>query len=272
MDAVWIRLAISSPLILLIVGAPHLHWLSIIGGNLFGIFLLTYLILWFAIPGAKSARQKLEMEGEPISARSIADRQGATQEEQAKSSVASAVTTFGKILVVAMKIILGLLLFPVVAIVFTLLIAIISILASAGGVLSMHLGELGNMGDILNEFGTPIILLGLGLVILPTLYVGYLIVTLLINRKPRLWVLLVTVVAWLLLLLGTIFAGIGYAENFSYSYFDPDDEVERIMKKSDSKADLSRQIMESLDAEPNAEQQAEIERLQNDNTAKSIDQ
>ena len=43
------------------------------------------------------------------------------------------------------------------------------------------------------------------------------------------------------------------------------------MKKSDSTNSLSRQIMESLDTEPNAEQQAEIERLRNDNSAKSID-
>ena len=43
------------------------------------------------------------------------------------------------------------------------------------------------------------------------------------------------------------------------------------MKKNDGTSSLSRQIMESLDAEPNAEQLAEIERLRNDSNAISID-
>ena len=41
--------------------------------------------------------------------------------------------------------------------------------------------------------------------------------------------------------------------------------------KHDSKSNLSRQIMESLDAEPNAEQKAEMERLINDKNVQSID-
>ena len=43
-EAVWLRLAMASPLILVVIGAPFLHWLSTIGGNLFGVFLMTYLI------------------------------------------------------------------------------------------------------------------------------------------------------------------------------------------------------------------------------------
>ena len=35
-------------------------------GNLFGIFLICYFIMWFAVPAARSARQKLEMNGDQI--------------------------------------------------------------------------------------------------------------------------------------------------------------------------------------------------------------
>ena len=269
-DAVWIRLAILSPLVLIIIGAPYLHWLSQIGGNLLGIFLITYLILWFAIPGAKSARQKLEMEGEQISAQNIASRQGATQEEKAKSSVASAVTTLGRALVIVMKAFFGLLLFPLTAFIFTLLIIIIGLFAGFSEFNFVHFGDFGNLPEVAAEVGMPLMILSLLLVVVPAIYIAYLLITLLINRKPRLWVLLLTILAWLLLLFGTIIAGLDYAEGYSNNTFFIDSEVERILKKSDE-SNLSRQIMESLNAEPDQSQQAEIERLLNDKDAKSID-
>ncbi len=270
-DAVWVRLIIFAPLILLFLsGIPGLWWCSQLGANLFGIFLLTYLILWFAIPGAKSARQKLEMEGETISASSIANKQTSTQEEQAKSSVATVVTTFGRVVVVILKAMLGLLLFPITAFVFAILIMIVGVLAGSSGILSMGLGDVGNMAEVVGDIGVPLLVCSLLLVMVPAAYVGYLIISLLINRKPRLWVLLVTILAWILLLLGVIFSGVNYVDGFSSRMFSSDSEVERILKKDDA-GTLSRQIMDSLDAEPDAEQRAEIERLLNDPTAKSID-
>ena len=270
-EAVWLRLAIASPLILVVIGAPFLHWLSTIGGNLFGVFLMTYLILWFAIPSAKSARQKLEAEGKPISARTIADRQGATQEEKAKSSVASAVTTLGSFMVIVLKVLLGLLLFPITFAVFGVLFALIVITIGVGDLFITDIGNFAGIIEATNEVGVPLVAFGLMLVLIPILYIGYLFVTLLINKKPRWWVLLATILAWLLVLVGTIFAGIDYAENSSSVSFSSNSEVERIMKKFDDENDLSRQIMEKLDEEPDAEQKAQIKELINDVNAKSID-
>ena len=270
-DAVWIRLAMASPLILVVIGAPFLHWLSTLGGNLCAVFFITYLILWFAIPEAKSARQKLEAEGKPISASTIANRQGATQEEQAKSSVASVVTTFGRFMVIVMKVLLGLLLFPVAFVVFFLLLSLVVITAGVGDLFIVDIGNFAGVIDAANEVGIPLMAFALLLILVPAIYIGYLFVTLLINKKPRWWVLLVTILAWLLVLIGTIFAGFNYAEERSFASFSSDSEVERIMKRFDDENDLSRQIMESLDEEPNTEQKAEIERLLNDKNAKSID-
>ncbi len=269
-EAVWLRLAIASPLILLIIGAPHLHWLSILGGNLFGVFLMTYLILWFAIPSAKSARQKLEMEGEPISARSIANRQGATQEEKAKSSVASAVTVLGRTAVIVLKIMLGLLLFPIVAFVFTMLIILVCMAIGFSEFNLVHFGEFGNLTEFLSEFGAPLIVFSMLLVLIPAIYIGYLFITLLINRKPRWWVLVISILLWIFVFICTSIAGIGYAEGYSRNVFYMDSEVERIMKKSDETS-LSRQIMEELDKGPDAEELVEMEKLLHDNNAKSID-
>ena len=269
-EAVWLRLAMASPLILVVIGAPFLHWLSTIGGNIFAVFVMTYLILWFAIPSAKSARQKLEMEGEPISAKSIADRQGATQEEKAKSSVASAVTTVGRFVVIVMKVLLGLLLFPITFAVFGLLLSLVVITVGVGELFIVDIGNFAGLVDAANEVGVPLMACSLLLVLVPVIYIGYLLITLLVNKKPRWWVLFVTILAWIMLLIGTVFAGVDYAENRSFASFSSDSEVERIMKKGDEMS-LSRQIMEELNEELDDEEKALIKQLLNDNNAKSID-
>ena len=91
------------------------------------------------------------------------------------------------------------------------------------------------------------------------------------NKRPRWWVLFATILAWLLILIGIIFAGIDYAENRSSLSFSSDSEVERIMKKGGDENDLSRQIMESLDKELSDEEREEWQRLLNDPNVKSID-
>ena len=270
-DAVWIRLAMASPLILVVIGAPFLHWLSALGGNLCAVFFITYLILWFAIPEAKSARQKLEAEGKPISASTIANRQGATQEEQAKSSVASVVTTFGRFMVIVMKVLLGLLLFPVTFVVFFLLLSLVVITAGVSELFIVDIGNFAGVIDAANEVGVPLMAFALLLILVPAIYIGYLFITLLINRKPRWWVLLVTILMWLLVLIGTLFAGIDYAEERSFASFSSDSEVERIMKRSDDKNDLSRKIMEELNEELDDEEKALIQQLLNDKNATFID-
>lgn len=271
-EAVWLRLAMASPLILVVIGAPFLHWLSVLGGNLCAVFFMTYLILWFAIPSAKSAREKLEMEGEAISAKSIADRQGATQEEKAKSSVASAVTALGRVAVIALKIMLGLMLFPIVAIVLTLSIILVCMAVGLSNLPLVQFGEFGNLTELLSEFGAPLMVFALLLVLIPAIYIGYLFVTLLINKRPRWWVLIVSILLWIFVFICTSIAGISYAEDYTRNafYLDMDDEVERIMKKSDD-ANLSRQIMEELDKGPDAGELVEIEKLLYDQNAKSID-
>jgi phage shock protein PspC (stress-responsive transcriptional regulator) len=269
-EAVWLRLAMASPLIFVVIGAPFLHWLTVLGGNLFGVFVMTYLILWFAIPSAKSARQKLEMEGETISAKSIADRQGATQEEKAKSSVASAVTTVGRFVVIIMKVLLGLMLFPVAAFVFTILAILVCMALGFTTLPLVQFGEFGNLPELLAEFGAPLMVFSMLLVLIPAIYIGYLFIALIINRRPRWWVLVISILLWILTLIGTSISGISYAENCSFASFSSDSEVERIMKKSDETS-LSRQIMEELNEELDDEEKALIQQLLNDKNAKSID-
>ena len=269
-ETVWIRLAIFSPLLLLFLsGIPHMSWCAQVGGNLFAIFLLTYLILWFAIPAAKSARQKLEQEGERISAQSIAERQGATQEERAKSSIATAVTALGRFAAIVLKIFLGLMLFPIFGFIISLLIAIAWIFTDTQ-LITLNIGNIDTLAQALGEFGTPLMVFSILLLLVPAVYIAYLFITLLLNKRVRWRGLLITFFVWLALLFTTALCGIAYAERESFRFFSSDSEVERIMKNSEQTS-LSRQIMEALDEEMDDEQRQEFERLLHDKNVQSID-
>ena len=263
-EAVWLRLAMASPLILLIIGAPHLHWLSILGGNLFGVIFVTYLILWFAIPSAKSARQKLEAEGEHISVQKIAKRQSATDEERAKSSVASFVGTLGRVAVIALKLMVGLMLLPLVAFVFTIVILIVALITGLYSNFTFNIGNFDTLAQAVGEVGVGMMILAFVFLLIPAIYLVYLFITLLLNKRPRWWVLILSFLLWITSFAGLAAAGIAYAE------VSGEDRVLKILEY-DNQSSLSRQIEEALDNELSEEEKAEIERLLYDPTAKSID-
>ena len=263
-EAVWLRLAMASPLILLIIGAPHLHWLSILGGNLFGVIFVTYLILWFAIPSAKSARQKLEAEGEHISVQKIAKRQSATDEERAKSSVASFVGTLGRVAVIALKLMVGLMLLPLVAFVFTIVILIVALITGLYSNFTFNIGNFDTLAQAVGEVGVGMMILAFIFLLIPAIYLVYLFITLLLNKRPRWWVLILSFLLWIASFAGLAAAGIAYAE------VSGEDRVLKILEY-DNQSSLSRQIEEALDNELSAEEKAEIERLLYDPAAKSID-
>ena len=108
-DPVWVRLGLFLPLLLTCFGwLPFLHWFSPMFGNLFGIFLICYFIMWFAVPAPRTARQKLEMNGERITAQSIGDVTSAAAcadpDARAKPIIAEAVSVFGKVVLILLKI------------------------------------------------------------------------------------------------------------------------------------------------------------------------
>ena len=265
-DTVWIRVAIFSPLVLLFMSnIPYMWWCGPLGGNIFGIFLILYLILWFAIPAAKSARQKLEQEGERISVQSIADRQGATSEEKAQSSVANFVSTLGRVAVVLLKLFVGIILLPlvVVAIFLAFLVG-----ATVSGLyvdrIAFNIGNFDTLAQAIGEHGVGLVVLALIFILIPILYLIHLFIALLLNKRPRWWVLGLTILAWIINLVCLAIAGISYAE------VSAEDEVVRILKYDNSNSE-SRRVQEALDAPMTEEEKLQWEQLVNAPDAKSID-
>ena len=258
-DTVWIRLVPFLPLLVLIFCDG---WVASIFGNLFGMFIISYIIMWFAVPSAKSARQKLEMNGEPVTVRSISENSAATPEETAKSSVASAVTVLGRIFVVMLKLFVALLILPFIFASVVLLVAMFAVIF--GGFASLfEIGNFGALSGIISPEEPILCVLGILIALIPIALLLYLFVTLLMNRRPRLWIMLTALLLWIAVIVGMVFAAAWTIDSDDFG----DDEVARIMKSN-----IQEYVLDSDDAAVSGEIDGdEYEKLLYDDNAESID-
>ena len=254
-DPVLVRIAIFSPLLLLpISGIRYMSWAYNLGGNLFAVLCAVYLILWFVIPVAKSAREKLEMEGEAVTVKAIAERQQcATDEQRAKSTVASCVTWIGRVAIVFVKLFVSLIIFSLVMALLALIVCAIASIVGLGASLQPF-GNLGSIADVMTIMGGAPTLFAISVAAVPIMAIIYLLVTLLMGRRPKWWVILCALVLWIVLIIGTATTATKAAVNISGG------EIERIMK---SDWDDAREG-EEIDME-------EYNRLLNDPNVESID-
>lgn len=108
-----IRLLFCSPLLLLICVSviPVVNMLCSFFGVMIPVSILLYLILWFAIPKARTPRQKLEMTGTPITAASISqtlnddlhDKSPSPKNSRSASIIAELLYTAGRIVLFCLK-------------------------------------------------------------------------------------------------------------------------------------------------------------------------
>lgn len=224
-DPVLVRIAIFSPLLLLpISGIRYMSWAYNLGSNLFLVMCAVYLILWFVIPVAKSAREKLEMEGEAVTVKAIAERQQcATDEQRAKSTVASCVTWIGRVAIVLIKLFVCLMIFPLVVSLFALIICAIASATGIGASL-LQFGNLGSIAETISTFGATLPIFTIAAVAVPIGVIIYLLVTLLLGKRPKWWVMICGLILWILLLVATITTATKVMVNMN------GDEVERILK------------------------------------------
>ena len=194
-DPVWVRLGLFLPLLFTCFGwIPFLHWFSPMFGNLFGIFLICYFIMWFAVPAARSARQKLEMNGEKITAQSIGEVTAATAtacaepDAKAKPIVAEVVSVFGKVVLILLKHFAGLLVFGLIMGACALIIGLFALVVGGGGILSPFFP----LGMTL---WVPI--LGIFIVLIPVILLIYVLMCLIASRKPGGTAVLIIFLLWL---------------------------------------------------------------------------
>ena len=255
-DPVLIRLAIFSPLILIPISniSHYIHWLDPVGRNMFWVLIVAYIIMWLVVPKAVSARQKLEMEGEAVTAKAIADRQkSATDEERAKSTLATFIGSLGKIAIIGLKAFVAIVIFIMIFFCMGLIAAFLAMATGIGTTL-IEAGNLGTLADVITTFGTGLPLFAVCVVLVPIMVIIYLLASLVIGSKPRGWVLLCSLIIWILFIIGIFTAAHDVVINMH------EDEIERILKHDWDDARIDAPL-DSL----------EYNRLLNDPNAQSID-
>ncbi len=188
-DPVWIRLGLFLPLILSWMGhIPFLGWCNPFMGNLFGIFVFGYLIMWFVVPAARTARQKLEMEGEAVTVQNIDNRTSSRNDVDghSKQVVANTVSGFGMVILILLKIVAGLLVTGLMIAACTMVIALFVMPA-------LPIPELPSL---------LVIELGLLVALAPVMLLIYVLMCLIASRRPSGKVTLISFILWLLLVMG----------------------------------------------------------------------
>lgn len=187
LDPVWIRVILFLPILLSCFGwVPLFHWVSPMMGNLFGVFVICYFVMWFAVPVARTARQKLEMNGERITVDSISRTAAANDPDAtAKTVVADTVSTLGKVVMLLLKLFAGLIIFGLVMGVVALLIGLICIVV-------------GSHELIPTDVALAVPVLGIFICLIPAMMLIYALMCLIASRKPNGKALLVMFLLWLL--------------------------------------------------------------------------
>lgn len=232
-DATWVRLTLFAPLLLLILVEvfPFSRALSSFFGNLFGVFVLGYFIMWFAVPAARSARQKLEMEGEPITVRSIREKtaQNGETNNDVKSIVARVIYALGQLALVVIKLFIG---FFVFVLTFAACILLIALFALLFGYLSGS-GTLTIAGWVITSriMGITALLT----VLIPLLLLIYVLLCLIASRKPSGRATLIVFLLWILSIVTT--GGLALREfggNGQHGLHDLIEEVSGELRDQDS--------------------------------------
>ena len=193
-DPVWVRLGLFLPLLLTCFGwLPFLPWFSPMFGNLFGIFLICYFIMWFAVPAPRTARQKLEMNGEKITAQSIGDVTAASAcadpDARAKPIIAEAVSVFGKVVLILLKIFAGFLVFGLIMGACALIIGLFALIVGGESLFAPEI-----LGSTVSIWVASLgILAGL----IPLILLIYVLMCLIASRKPGGKTVLAIFLLWL---------------------------------------------------------------------------
>lgn len=190
---VLVRLLILLPLLCLLLSwVPVLGWMASLMGNLFGVFVVCYLIMWFAVPVARTPRQKLEQNGARITLESIEQTAMRQRDVDAdvKSIVAKAIFALGQVVLIAFKILGGFLVFAFIMVACALIVSLFAVgIVGPDFISSQISGWTASLGIIS--------------VLLPVLLLVYVLMCVIASRRPSVRTVVVTFVVWLLFVVGT---------------------------------------------------------------------
>ncbi len=176
-DPVWVRLIFMLPLLssIFFTGSWAPYWMSQLSGNLIGLFLIGYLVMWFAVPTARSARQKLEMKGERITPETISRQTAQSRNDvdgHSKAVVANTVSIFGQVVIILLKILAGFILFLLVLMACALIVGALTVAICPESISP-------------NNLDMWIALFGILTVLVPCLLLIYVLLCLIASIRPK---------------------------------------------------------------------------------------
>lgn len=237
-DPAWVRLCCFLPLLLNCFSwVPLFHWLSPLTGNLLAVIVICYMVMWFAIPVARTARQKLEMNGERITADTISRSAAAKDPDAtAKTVVADTVSVFGKVVLILLKLFASVIVFGLVMGVVALLIGLIAIL-------------IGSHEFVPNDIALSIPILGIFIALIPMMMLLYSLMCLIASRRPNGKSILVMFLIWILTIIACATVAIydqalpKASEHFEKNW----DEVMAPEVEIDGQTNTVKELLEEID-------------------------
>lgn len=233
----WIRLLMFLPLILLLLlgWIPFFWWLVPLMSNLLGVFFICYLIMWFAVPAARTARQKLEQNGQRITVQSIEEASAANHDvdADAKPVVAKAVYALGQVVLIVLKLLAGLLVFGLILGACALIIGLFAVGMAGPEVVSV-------------DAGIWTVSLGIMTALVPVLLLIYVLMCLIASRKPSRRAVLTTFLIWILIIIGLGVSAVRESERGYEWYeirtesYDPDMELPALPEPRSADTSLLR--------------------------------
>lgn len=202
-DVTLIRLLMFVPLILSVISGPLaiFRWFEPMMWNVFIVELICYLVMWFTVPVASSARQKLEMRGEKITAQSIRENTSTAADARERSLIAKIVGAIGTILLIGLK--------------FLALLILIGLVVGCSLLGMVALSAVPMFGF---EFYTGLALMSFFFVaILPIVALIYLAIMFLISRRPKGLIFLVILMMWIVALVTMTISAIKSPSTFGNS-------------------------------------------------------
>lgn len=221
-DPTWVRLAMFAPLILSVLCQMNIfQWmfiykLSSMMSSMFGFIIIAYVIMWFAVPAATTARQKLEQQGERVTAQGIKNNTQVAPDERERTLVAKIVMTVGSITLIVLKIFAALMLVGLIV---------------GGSVLGLV--AFSSIPMVAFDTATGVALMAFFLVVLvPIVALIYLAIALIGSRKPSGKMLLLMLILWIVSLVTMTVSAIqspvrfeNSVENAFESVFEHDEDI-----------------------------------------------
>jgi phage shock protein PspC (stress-responsive transcriptional regulator) len=235
-NVLWVRLGFLVPLILSIFTSPfHMFWFSGFSDSWSAIFVITYLVLWVALPVARTPRQKLEARGERITPEAIRQNLQSSVNtpagKKAASVVAEIVTVLGRVVLLFVKVITAIVgfsfLFSAVVIFMAMMGALFDPVPVISGGGDDILAVLQGMSILTPLWFVELLLL---CIMLPLLIVGIALVAFTFNWRLTGVFFGVTLGVWAI---GMIFCGIVMLSNVRFFHDVVPERIERWEERYD---------------------------------------